>query len=124
VHNRPYRLLLVLMSLPLVVHAEMNTPQHKSDFTMKYAQFIFAFEYENWNQVSKFENSKTKCGFGPGEEGIGCIEKKYSSDEKCMKDVLFALNQGCRIDSTQKDYSCTSPPQWGSEPIKSRWLEY
>lgn len=107
-----FRLTLVLMLLPLAFPAKANPPQYKGEFTMRYAQFIYEFQSKNWRQMKKYETKNTKCGFGPGEEGIGCIEKVYRNNEECMSEVLFSLKQGCKRHPSQNGLSYTSPPQW------------
>ena len=112
-----FRLLIVLMFLPLTLYAEVRTPQHKSNFTMWYARFIYEFQGNNWAQMNKYETKNTKCGFGPGEEGVGCIEKVYRPNHQCINEMLFSLKQGCKIQSGRNELSCISPPQWADQSI-------
>ena len=111
------RLLIVVMLLPLALQAEAKPPQYKGEFTMLYAQFIYEFQSKYWEQMTKYETNNTKCGFGPGEEGIGCIEKVYRNNQECMNEVLFSLKQGCKRYPSQNELSCTSPPQWSDQSI-------
>ena len=91
------RLIIVLALLPFFTHAEQSQLHFKGDFTMKYAQFIHEFKSKSWAEMTKYENKNTKCGFGPSEEGVGCIEKHYSGNENCIEEMLFSLRQGCKI---------------------------
>ena len=111
------RLFIVLALAPLFANAEQSQSQVKESFTMLYAQFISEFQSKNWAQITKHEKKSTKCGFGPGEEGIGCIKNLYSANESCMEKMLFSLKQGCIINSNNNVLSCTSPPQWANKSI-------
>ena len=111
------RLIIMLALLPLFAHAESRQTQIKGDFTMKYAQFIHAFQSKNWAQLTKYETKGTKCGFGPGEEGVGCIERRFASNERCIEEMLFSLKQGCKVTTNDSNMSCTSPPQWVEDSI-------
>lgn len=112
-----FRLLIVVMLLPLTLQAKENSLQYRGEFIMSYAQFIHEFQSHHWHQMKKYETKATKCGFGPGEEGLGCIEKVYSNNNECINEVVFSLKQGCRIHNSQSELSCTSPPQWNDQSI-------
>ncbi len=109
--------IVVAMLLPLTLHANDDLLQHRSGFVMRYSQFIHEFQGKNWDRMRKYETKNTKCGFGPGEEGIGCIEKVYSNRHECIDKILFSLNQGCKLHESQSELSCTSPPQWLDQSI-------
>ncbi|MCI5141916.1 MAG: hypothetical protein D3909_09370 [Candidatus Electrothrix sp. ATG1] len=112
-----FRLLLMVMLLPLTLQAKENPPQHRGEFTMRYAQFIHEFQGRHWQQMKKYETEITKCGFGPGKEGIGCIEKVYSNNHECINEVLFSLKQGCKVHNSKGEILCISPPQWNDQSI-------
>ena len=112
-----YRLLIVVMFLPRTLHAEVMPPQHKGEFTMRYAQFIYELQGNHWGQMKKYETNNTKCGFGHGEEGAGCIERVYRNNQQCISDVLFSLKQGCKMQPSQNGMSCISPPQWADQSV-------
>ena len=111
------RIMIALVLLPLFAHAESSQSEVKGDFTIKYAQFIYEFQSKNWARMTKYEKTGTKCGFGPGEEGIGCIERRYASNDSCIEEMLFSLKQGCKITTNHTNMSCTSPPQWADDSI-------
>ncbi len=112
-----FRLLLVVILLPLTLQAKETPPQYRGEFTMRYAQFIHEFRGRDWQHMKKYETETTKCGLGPGEEGIGCIEKVYSKNHECISEVLFALKQGCKIHNSKGEILCISPPQWNDQSI-------
>ena len=83
----------------------------RSEFAFKYAQLVQLIEQEAWEELGAYESKDIKCGFGPGEEGQGCIQRMFLSDSQCKEKILFALNQGCKITQEEEKANCIAPPQ-------------
>lgn len=79
-----------------------------------YAELIHALNGGNTDSLSALETRLTKCGFGPGEEGTGCVKRILESHRTCKKEVVQALKQGCAMTG---DNACVSPPQAASTDI-------
>jgi hypothetical protein len=62
----------------------------------------------NIGYLAALETDATKCGFGPGEEGMGCISRMMEENKACKEEVVIALKQGCAMIGTSE---CVSPPQ-------------
>ena len=115
--NEVRNLLILIIFLPLTVLADDKSRSLKTEFTMQYGEFVAAVETKDWKRIATFESKTIKCGFGPGEEGPGCINKVLTRNDGCLDKILFVLKQGCKIKSSLKSLSCTSPPQWADESI-------
>lgn len=115
--NKVRNLLILIILLPLTVLAVDKTQSLKTEFTMQYGEFIAAVETKDWRRIATFESKTIKCGFGPEEEGPGCMKKVLSRNNGCLDEILFVLKQGCKINSSLGSLSCTSPPQWADESI-------
>jgi len=82
-----------------------------------YGQIVYYLSNMAFDKLKMYESSNIKCGFGPGEEGVGCIEKMISNDSSCMNKILFAVEQGCELKMKGDKYQCFSPPQSSRENI-------
>ena len=111
------KLLVLIILFPLMLQAEESSKLVNNEFMWKYAEFMELVRAENWEGISAFERENTKCGFGQGEEGVGCIKKTINSRETCKADILFSLKQGCKMTHNNDVVSCVSPPQWGDESV-------
>lgn len=111
------RLFVLLILFPILAHGETDTLDYKDAFRWAYIDFIQALSSNNWDRISELETKLTKCGFGPGEEGDGCIKRVIESNNKCLEDMLFSLKQGCKIKQSGINVSCISPPQFTDEAI-------
>lgn len=111
------KLLILAILLPLILQAEESPKLVNDAFMWKYAEFMELVRTENWEGISVFERENTKCGFGPGQEGVGCIQKTINRRERCRADILFSLKQCCKVTHNQGVVSCISPPQWGDESV-------
>lgn len=112
-----YRLFILLVLLPCIAPAETISERDRLEFTVRYAGFIEILQSGAWNALSTYESSDTKCGFGPGQHGPGCIRKAVAANRGCMEDMLLSLKQGCKISVHGAAVSCQSPPQWGNDSI-------
>jgi hypothetical protein len=86
----------------------------ESDKYSTYAVFVSALESGGVAYLGKLGIKTTKCGFGPGEEGTGCIKRTLESNPVCKEDLVLALKQGCAMLGADK---CISPPQAGNKDI-------
>lgn len=96
--------LIVGVLLSMTVLGSENT----SDKFWAYAELIHALDEKAIGSLAALENQATRCGFGPGEEGIGCIRRIMENNQICKKEVVLALKQGCAMVGTDE---CVSPPQ-------------
>lgn len=112
-----YRILFLLLFFPYITMAGDRTESFKTEFRWQYGSLFHMIETGSWAEVSKLESAHVKCGFGPGEDGKGCIKRVYGSNSSCVNKLLFALRQGCRIKNESNTLSCVSPPQWEDENI-------
>ena len=69
-------------------------------------------EQNAWDQLKQYETEMTKCGFGPNQEGLGCIKNLMQNSRSCKAEILFALKQGCHIVKGKDQIECVSPPQF------------
>lgn len=74
----------------------------------EYAELIHALDGGGIAYLEKLETPSTKCGFGPGDEGTGCIKRTLESNQVCKRELVFALKQGCAMVGSSQ---CISPPQ-------------
>ncbi|BCB71492.1 hypothetical protein HMEPL2_18430 [Vreelandella aquamarina] len=79
-----------------------------SEKSWAYAELIHALDGGGIAYLEKLETPSTKCGFGPGEEGAGCVRRTLESNQACKKELVFALKQGCAMVGSSQ---CISPPQ-------------
>jgi len=85
--------------------------EFKDEFALEYAKIIGLIESNSWEELKNYESKKTKCGFGPNEEGLGCIENLLANNKQCKDKILFALYQGCKVVRGNKQTNCFAPPQ-------------
>ncbi len=111
------KLIITLLLLPILANATEGLEKHKDELRWGFSDFVQSLQSKNWDQISKFETKVTKCGFGPDEEGLGCIRKAIHIDKQCADKMLFVLKLGCKIEKTHEYLSCASPPQWLDESI-------
>jgi len=111
------KLLILAILFPFILQAEESPQLVNEEFMWKYAEFMELVRTKNWEGISAFERENTKCGFGPGQEGVGCIQKVINRRERCRADILFSLKQGCKVTHNNDVVSCVSPPQWGDESV-------
>lgn len=79
-----------------------------SERAWSYAELVHALDGDNIDYVASLGSRSTKCGFGPGEEGKGCVRRVLETRQACRKEVLLALKQGCAMTGNRE---CISPPQ-------------
>jgi len=111
------RLIITILFLPIFANATEDMENYKDEIRWGFSGFIQSFQSKNWSRISEYETKATKCGFGPKEEGIGCIRNAIIRSETCVTDMLFSLKQGCKFSRNKNIISCTSPPQWHDESI-------
>lgn len=96
----------------LVVGILLTSPavgsEAASERAWTYAELVHALDGNNIDHVEGLATRFTKCGFGPGEEGKGCVRRVLETDQSCKKEVLRALKQGCAMAGNGK---CIAPPQ-------------
>ncbi len=73
-----------------------------------FAELVHALDGGGITYLEKLGTPSTKCGFGPGEEGPGCIRRILESNQACKKELMSALKQGCAMVGSSQ---CISPPQ-------------
>lgn len=79
-----------------------------------YAELMNSLEMGSATYLEKLETDTTKCGFGPNEEGTGCIKRALDSNPDCQEELVLALKQGCAMEGSNK---CISPPQASNSNI-------
>ena len=84
----------------------------KDIFRFEYAHIVHLVEQDAWDQLKQYETEMTKCGFGPNQEGLGCIKNLMQNSRSCKTEILFALKQGCHIVKGKDQIECVSPPQF------------
>jgi len=105
----------VLVTVALLGHADGTT--FRENIRSDYAQIVHYLSQMAFDELAVFESIDIKCGFGPGEEGPGCIRQMLERDSACLNKVLFALNQGCELEQKSAGLQCTAPPQWNNDNI-------
>ena len=56
-----------------------------SEKSWRYAELVHALDKGDIAYLEKLETPSTKCGFGPGEEGVGCVRRTLESNQTCKK---------------------------------------
>lgn len=85
-----------------------------SEKSWAYAELIHALDGGSVVHLEGLTTPVTKCGFGPGEEGVGCVKRVLGSNQACKKEVVRALKQGCAMVGPT---ACVSPPQAANAEI-------
>lgn len=98
----------------LIFSMEALAIEDGSDKYWVYAELVNALESGGAAYLEKLGTTTTKCGFGPGEEGAGCIKRTLKSNPFCKEELLLAFKQGCTMLEANK---CISPPQAGNDDI-------
>lgn len=91
-----------------------QVPGNESEMPWTYAEFVHALRGQDFSHLETLATDLTKCGFGPGQEGKGCIGRLMESDQSCRAEVLSAVNQGCAMVG---DNECIAPPQAADDNI-------
>jgi len=107
----------LLFVLPIILISSAWAYEFKDSFSAEYAQIIELIESNSWKEIEDYESENIKCGFGPNEEGPGCIENLLSNNHQCKEKILFALYQGCKLVHESKQTKCFSPPQSKDQDI-------
>ena len=63
-----------------------------------YAEFLTAVQAGDWETAERFVSDESRIGFGPAEGKAG-FQEQVVDDAECLKDLVFALKQGCRLDT-------------------------
>jgi len=84
----------------------------KDKFRSEYAHIVNLVEQDAWDKLKQYETEMTKCGFGPNQDGLGCIKNLMQNSPSCKTEILFALKQGCHIVKGKEQIECVSPPQF------------
>ena len=87
----------------------------KAEFAVEYSRIVELISSESWRELRPYESKNIKCGFGPNEEGAGCVENLLLDNPQCKEKILFALNQGCNIIQRGEQTKCLAPAQ-GQDP--------
>lgn len=106
------RRMFVLVSAVLSITALAS--EGGSEKSWAYAELIHALDGDNVVHLEGLTTPFTKCGFGPGEEGLGCVKRVLGSNQTCKKEVVRALKQGCAMVGST---ACVSPPQAANAEI-------
>lgn len=96
------------LMISVLLASSASGVEEGSERYWKYAELVYAIDKNNFSHLEKLETPLTKCGFGPGEEGNGCLRRILDSRQGCKNEVLLALKQGCAMSG---DNECTAPPQ-------------
>ncbi|SEF68832.1 hypothetical protein SAMN04515663_102560 [Alcanivorax sp. DSM 26293] len=81
-----------------------------------YAEFLTAVQAGDWETAERFVSDESRIGFGPAEGKAG-FQEQVVDDAECLKDLVFALKQGCRLDTANQDLVCVAPPQFADPDV-------
>ncbi len=88
---------LVVSLVLFVGTVRVNDAEYRAEIAFEFRRLVNLIKRNAWQELQAFVSSDTKCGFGPGEYGRGCVEQMMLKNPECKQEIIFALNQGCRI---------------------------
>ena len=101
----------IVLTLSITLISSVFADELRDKYYAEYEEIISLVESSSWETLKAYETKYTKCGFGPNEEGLGCIENLLSSSQECKEKILSALYQGCKLVQEGKKTRCFAPPQ-------------
>jgi len=102
---------IVLVALITVAMIEVTRATTiRESIQSDYAQIEYYLSQMAFDELKAFESKNIQCGFGPGEEGLGCIKQMIDREPSCLNNLLFALRQGCKLDENDGTFNCFAPP--------------
>lgn len=115
---------VIILLIAFIRVASANDANIREAMSFEFSRLVYLIKHNAWQELKEYESKNIKCGFGPGEEGYGCIEKMMKNDLECKREVLFALEQGCHFEQREGGASCLAPPQYSDPkvlmPLNSR----
>ena len=104
-------IIATLLVITVAAAGYVGASETRDAMLSSYSEIVNLFTNQSFDLLSRFESESIKCGFGPLEEGPGCIQTLVSNNPECLGKIVFALEQGCKIQEANDAYQCYAPPQ-------------
>ena len=105
--------------LPLLLCASLvsaDNPQARDSLLWDYSDFHQALRHGEWERAAKYLAKDSKIGFG-GDLGLSGFHSVVRDDPSCVRSLILALDQGCRLEHANRELGCVSPPQFANPDV-------